>query len=153
MARLSSIEARQLYRLRHLLEVELLSTVDWPDKEQLKSLQGVFKDLERLLAADSRNEWAQKQREFHLGVFGLSPNKLILREVMRLWMLTDRYRSLLLATTRPKGNAKMPPGSMEERMLLDALEKKDRKRLLSVYDIERTNVEELLISVLEERGL
>lgn len=153
VAPLSSDEARQLYRLRHLLEVELLATIEWPNKNQLTTLQALFKQLELLLSNDARQEWAQKQREFHLAVFGLSPNKLILREVIRLWMLTDRYRSLLLMTLRPKGNTKMPLGSEEERMLLDALAKKDRKRLLTVYDEERTHVEELLLGVLMERGL
>lgn len=153
VAQLSSDEAKQLYRLRHLLEVDLLSTVEWPDKQKVAELNALVKDLERLVASDARSDWATKHREFQLHVFGLSPQKLILKEVMRLWALTDRYRSLLLATGSPKGNSKIASGCEEERKLIDSLVKKDRKRLLAVYDEERTHVEDILLSVLKERGL
>ncbi len=153
VAPLSSDEARQLYRMRHLLEVDLLSTVEWPDQAKLNMLRGLVDELESVVKADARIEWSVKHREFQLEVFNLSPQKLLLREIVRLWSLTDRYRSLLLATGNPKGNLKRGQVCEEERKLIAALQKKDLKRLLSVYDEERTHVEDILLTVLRERGL
>ncbi len=52
-------------------------------------------ELEALLAAGDRTGWNIRHREFHLAIFNLSPQKILVREVLRLWTLTDRYRSLL----------------------------------------------------------
>ncbi len=153
VAQLSTDEARQLYRLRHLLELELLSTVEWPNDAKIRSLVHMIEDLEKLIVADSRIEWAAKHREFHVEVFGLSTQKLILKEVIRLWSLTDRYRSLLLATGSPKGHSEFGEGCVEERSLVAALKAKDRNRLLAVYDDERNHVESILLNVLRDRGL
>jgi DNA-binding GntR family transcriptional regulator len=153
VAPLSSDEASQLYRMRHLLEVELLTTVEWPDKARLATLRNMVNELEELVAADDRMGWATKHREFQIEVFSLSPQKLILREATRLWALTDRYRSLLLATAHPKKSGKLSGGSEEERKLIAALEKRDLKKLLAVYEEERTNVREVLLGVLKDRGL
>ncbi len=153
VAPLSSDEARQLYRMRHLLEVDLLSTVEWPDKPRLAQLKAMVAELESIVAADDRSQWAVKHREFQLAIFDLSPQKLILREIVRLWALTDRYRSLLLATGSPKGNKKVGRACEQEHKLIAALEQKDLKRLMAVYDEERTYVEEVLLGVLRDRGL
>lgn len=153
VAPLSSDEARQLYRMRHLLEVDLLSTIEWPAKPHLAKLKAMVAELEAIVAADDRTRWAAKHREFQLAVFDLSPQKLILREIVRLWALTDRYRSLLLATGSPKGNKKVGRACEQEHKLISALETKDVKRLLAVYDEERSYVEEVLLGVLHERGL
>lgn len=153
VAPLSSAEAEQLYRMRHLLEVELLSSVQWPDKAQLAKLKGLIAELEELIAKDARVGWATKHREFQIEVFNLSPQKLILREACRLWALTDRYRSLLLSTAHPKRSGKLSGSCEEERKLVAALEKRDLKKLLSVYEEERTHVQEVLLGVLKDRGL
>lgn len=153
VAPLSSDEARQLYRMRHLLEVDLLSTVEWPAKAHLTKLKAMVAELEAIVAADDRTSWAAKHREFQLAIFDLSPQKLMLREIVRLWALTDRYRSLLLATGSPKGNKKVGRACEQEHKLISALEAKDVKRLLAVYDEERSYVEEVLLGVLHERGL
>lgn len=153
VAPLSSDEARQLYRMRHLLEVDLLSTVEWPGKAKLSALKALVAELEGIVAADDRHLWAVKHREFQLAVFDLSPQKLILREIVRLWALTDRYRSLLLATGSPKGDKKVGRACEQERKLISALEGKDVKRLMAVYDEERSYVEEVLLAVLHDRGL
>jgi len=147
---LSSAEARQLYRLRHLLEVELLQTVEWPDTAWLDTMKAKVDELEQLVKTDPQL-WLGKQREFHLEIFRLSPHDLIRREVVRLWALTDRYRSLLMAATpSPK-----PTGfdGHEERQLIEALAAHDRETLISLYHNERSAVEALLLGVLAERGL
>ena len=148
VASLSSDEARQLYRMRHLVEAELLSSIQWPAKETLADLRARVQELEKLTDDGKRAEWAARHRDFHRAVFNLSPHKILVREVLRLWTLTDRYRSLLPA------QSKEPGGSHSgERALVDALAKRDRKKLLEVFDEDRTRVEGMLLGILDARGL
>ena len=148
VASLSSDEARQLYRVRHLLEAELLSTIAWPTAEQLQALRSMIEILRELLREGRSAEWMTKHREFHEAVFDLSPHKVIAAEVLRLLRLTDRYRSLT-----PFVVGSTDADAMPERHLLQALMDRDRAKLLRVYDEDRTHIEQQLLRVLEARGL
>lgn len=148
VASMSSDEARQLYRMRHLAEADLLSTLEWPNRQQLAELRKRVKELDKLIEGARRAEWAERHREFHRAVFELSPYKVLVREVLRLWTLTDRYRSLLPIAPKSAGE-----GHSGERSLLEALEKRDRKRLLRVFDEDRNRVEEILLGILQARGI
>jgi DNA-binding GntR family transcriptional regulator len=145
VALLSKDEARQLYRLRHLIEVELLQTVNWPTTEQVSDLSARIEELEGLLSSGQRMEWSVAHRDFHRAVFDLSPEKVLVREIVRLWMLTDRYRSLLPKPAMEGG------GAQDERDLLGALISKDRARLLQVFEQDRSRVERVLLGLLEGR--
>lgn len=147
VASLSKDDAVQLYRVRHLLEHELLSTVDWPSTQQLSQLRVRAQDLDRLLAEGKRSEWALRHREFHRAIFDLSDQKVLVREVLRLWSRTDRYRSLL---PPPSAAATAKSG---ERALVEALAKRDRKLLLRIFEKDRTHVEEMLVSALLAREI
>jgi DNA-binding GntR family transcriptional regulator len=147
VASLSSEEARQLYRMRHLVEAELLSTIQWPSKEVLADLKARVQELEKLIEEGKRAEWSVRHRDFHRTIFSLSPHKILVREVLRLWTLTDRYRSLLPA------QGKTDAAHQGERSLVDALAKKDRKKLLEVFEDDRASVEEMLLGILDARGL
>lgn len=145
---LSSDEARQLYRIRHLLEVELLASVEWPSKDQVAALRAMYDELERLLADGKQMEWVARHREFHRSIFELSPKKVLVREVLRLLSLTDRYRSLA-----PVVLTRIDRKATQERHLLQALANRDRKKLLQVFEEDREHIERDLLAVLESRGL
>ena len=151
VAMLSSEEAQQLYQIRHVLDTELLKTVEWPDEATLNNLRKRLDDLEALLSEgySKRQEWMAKHRELHRAIFELSPRKILVREVLRLWMLTDRYRSLL----PPLDIRNTTDGMMPERHLINALAEKNRELLLQVFDKDRTMIEKTLLEILEARGL
>lgn len=151
VAMLSSEEARQLYRIRHILDTELLTTVEWPDETTLNSLRKRLDELEALAneGYGKRQEWMTKHRELHRAIFELSPQKILVREVLRLWMLTDRYRSLL----PPPDIRNTTDGMMPERHLINALADKNRELLLKVFDEDRSVIEKTLLEILEARGL
>lgn len=148
ISNLSSDEARQLYRIRHLLESELLSTVKWPNKQQLAQLRAHLEVLERALKQGNGVEFVLGHRAFHEAIFDLSPKTAIAKEVRRLLRLTDRYRSVAPVNIRPGARR-----ADQERHLLDALATRDRDRLLSVFEDDRSRIEKQLLHHLEMRGL
>ena len=150
VAKLSSDEARQLYRVRQLLESEVLRTVEWPSAERLAVLKHEVEASEEFRAAGDLSEWARHHRAFREAVFSLSPERFIVREALRLWSLADRYRSLLVATQHP---SLRPKGDSTDRHLLTALEKQDRARLLRVFEEDRGQIAETLTHILAARGL
>jgi DNA-binding GntR family transcriptional regulator len=146
VANLSSDEARQLYRMRHLLEAEILTTVQWPNKKQLGELETHLVRMEKLLIEDDSNEWVEAHRRFHQMIFGLSPDRVIMEEVLRLLRLTDRYRSMLHPSRK---ETKVT----QERHLLRALANRDRSRLLAGFEEDRAHIEAGLLRGLASRGL
>jgi len=149
VAALSSEEARQLYRMRHLIEAELLSTVEWPTRAQVAELNAMIDELEKLLKQGNRHHWAIRHRDFHRVIFDLSPQKVLVREVLRLWTLTDRYRSLLPAPRTKQGHG----GADDERALVRALASRDRPRLLQQFEEDRSHVEKMLLDLLASREI
>lgn len=151
VAYLSSDEARQLYRIRYLLESELLSTVQWPNEQQLAHLDHMVESLDDALKEGDRSAWVTRHRQFHRYIFDLSPNKVLVNEVLRLLTLTDRYRSLLVS---PGFNGfSSEPRATQERHLVEALAARDRERLLSVFERARADIEKGMLAALEARGL
>lgn len=148
VAPLSNDEARQLYRIRHLLEGELLKTVRWPSAGELAALREQLKQLESSLQDRNATEWVARHRAFYRAIFELSPEKVLVEEVLRLIRLTDRYRALA-AHALPTRQRK----AAQERHLLTALAKRDRERLLAVFEQDRTQIEAGIQTVLTTRGL
>lgn len=141
---LASDEAQQLYRMRHLVENELMASIEWPTPEVLNQMRARVNEMEILLRNGSFAEWVATHRAFHRSIFDLSPQKILVREVERLWALTDRYRSLL------------PPPSVEELgepLMTTALAEKDRRALMRVFNADRARVEEKLLRILRDRRL
>jgi DNA-binding GntR family transcriptional regulator len=143
---LSSDEARQLYRMRHLLETEVLSTVAWPSSQQMSQLNEHVDKLEKLMKDGKRAEWAVQHREFLRTIFELSPQKVLVQEVLRLLRMTDRYRSL---TPLEPSQSKVT----SERNMLKALAARDRPRLLRVFEEDRQRIEDALVGTLVARSL
>ena len=127
-------EARQLYKLRRWIETELLETAEWTSKEKLADLRAQFDRLERIDQGKDYHRWADELAGLRYSLFDLSPQKVLLREAIRLWTLTDRYRALMPRTE----------GESPERRLIDALEKKDRTALLHDFKAARAEVEAAL---------
>jgi DNA-binding GntR family transcriptional regulator len=143
VARLSTSEAKQLFRMRHLLEDELLLSVEWPTKAQLSVLKRSALELDKLLEARDRRQWWLSQREFHMAIFDLSPHKIMVREAMRLWALTDRFRAVLPLP-------RMPSTQLE---LVDALAAQNLAQLMSLRRDRRDAFEKVVLEMLQERCL
>ena len=148
VASLSSDEARQLFKLRHMVEDALLASIRWPTEEELRELTRRADELEKLLNAGDRAGWWTRHRDFHRMIFELSDEKVIVREAMRLWTLTDRYRSLLPLPQRPSAERAL----VKKHELVQALADHDRRKLIRVRADRREQFERLVLDVLESRA-
>jgi DNA-binding GntR family transcriptional regulator len=114
-------EVRQIRRMLELLETELLASIQWPSAAVLKQLR---QQNEQMRSATQAHDWIglmQLNRDFHFQIFGLSPDRLILDELKRLFTLADPLIAQKLAN---------PASAMrtltEHDAILDALERADR---------------------------
>jgi DNA-binding GntR family transcriptional regulator len=146
VARLSTDEASQLYRLRHLIEAELLNSIVWPTKKQLKALQAQMETVQASFEHKNVTQSLYAVRDFHRMIFDLSPKKILMREAMRFWTLCDRYRSLLISSDSMH--------SMDTaNHLMDALTRQDRDLLLKKFADDLHTIESDLTRILGARGL
>jgi len=149
VTRLSRDEAEQLFTLRTLVEEELMKTIAWPDDVGIAELIRSNERLEDLLDKGDRQAWWIEHRAFHASIFDLSPQKIIMREAMRLWALTDRYRALLPLPRRPSEERKV----VNKNDLIEALRAQDRAQLIASRRERRETFEQLVLETLEARGL
>lgn len=139
VARLSADEAHQLYRMRRWMESELLASARWPSDAELRRLRALLAEVSVPLTPDNREKWLDALARTRFLIFDLSPQKVLLREAMRLWTLTDRFRALLPADKSPTG----------ETALVEALASRDREQLLSAHRRDRDRIEQLLDDALD----
>lgn len=113
-----------------LLEEQLARTIAWPTAETITELRSLNEGMARLVDAAEWVDMVDLNHEFHLRIFGLSPLKLVLDEVRRLWMLADAFIAIDYATPEHR----LRTVAQHER-ILKALAARSRARLLkSVHD-------------------
>ncbi|MGE4430979.1 MAG: GntR family transcriptional regulator [Sphingobium sp.] len=134
VAKLPRSEAVELYRIRRWLESELLRSARWPTGAELRRLRGYFEVISRPVNSANREERLEALGDARAMMFGLSPHKTLLREAMRLWTLTDRFRALLPGDASVTG----------EKAMHDALAMQDRDALLAAHAADRDRIEALL---------
>lgn len=142
VARIGDDDLAQIYRMRELLENELLRTVQRPSAELLARL----KDLndEMMVAIDERDvtEVLRFNREFHFAIFDLSPLSQMRKEVARLWQMSDIYSA---AWWRRQPGARKRIGA-EHRAIISALRKFDLDKLVEICATHRTGGHERSLS-------
>jgi DNA-binding GntR family transcriptional regulator len=148
VARFSADEARQYFRLRDMIEGDLLTSIRWPTDKELADIRKRAVELEQLLDAGNRKEWWNKHQEFHLRIFNLSPDKIMVREAMRYWSLTDRYRALVPLPRRPSTDRQI----VNKADLVEALAGHKTRDLLRVRAARRKAFEDSVLEVLRDRG-
>jgi len=149
VSRFSSDEARQYFRLRDMVEDELLASVRWPEEAELAELRVRATRLEELLDEGNRREWWDQHQAFHHMLFDLSPKKILVREAMRYWNLTDRYRALVPLPRRDSAERRI----VNKADLVQALADRSAEALKNVRGARRKAFEDAVLEVLRERDL
>ena len=133
VARMSVDHLRQIYRMRELLETEILRSVRTPEPAELADLEARNGEIQAAMADGDVARMLVANRAFHFGLFALSPLGAIRRDVARLWNTSEPYRAtyLWLPTTRRRI-------IREHEQMLGALARGDRARLVQIADRHRS---------------
>jgi DNA-binding GntR family transcriptional regulator len=91
VAKRAPAEVAQIIRMLHLLETELMNTMREPSAALVSGLKKLNHQMHACIHASDWTPLIALNREFHFRIFDLSPNKLILEEVARLWTLADAH--------------------------------------------------------------
>jgi DNA-binding GntR family transcriptional regulator len=132
VARMSVDHLSQIYRMRELLETELLRSVRVPEAAELAPLAAHNDEISAAMADGDVAGMLVANRAFHFGLFELSPLGAIRQDVERLWNTSEPYRAtyLWLPTTRRRI-------IREHEQMLAALVRGDRTRLVQIADRHR----------------
>ena len=146
VTRLSAAHLQQAYRMREILETEILHNIKWPDTDGLNRLKEVQSEL--ISAKDSVNNLVRLNREFHFAIFALAEMSLFEEEVGRLWRLTEPYRAVYLVSETTREDI-----IREHEMILECLSQRDRDLLLILTAQHRKKSEIYLTKFLEEEAV
>jgi DNA-binding GntR family transcriptional regulator len=128
VARLDDNDLAQIYRMRAMLEDELLRTVRRPDDGVLSDLKNLNEKM--IVAIDERNvaEVLRYNREFHFTIFDLSPLNQFRREIHRLWQMSEGY-SAAWWWRQPEARTRI---NTEHKAIISSLRRFDLDRLVGV---------------------
>jgi DNA-binding GntR family transcriptional regulator len=132
VVRMSVDHLTQIYRMRELLETELLRTVRSPDADELAEFEARNDEIATAMADGEVARMLVANRAFHFGLFELSPLGAIRQDVERLWNTSEPYRAtyLWLPSTRRRI-------IREHQRMLEALARGDTARLVQIADRHR----------------
>jgi DNA-binding GntR family transcriptional regulator len=93
VSRLRMEELAEIYRLRILVETEMMAHLRKPGPDVIARLKSWVDQIEDAINRGDFNGTTAAYREFHLEVFRLSGLTVFLRETQRLWKMTDSYNA------------------------------------------------------------
>lgn len=132
VARLEPSDIAEIYRMRALLEGDLLRSISRPSEDTFDALT---KHNDAMMTAIDQGDIAEimrANRDFHFTVFELSPMRQFKREIARLWQLTEGYRGWWWGI--PDASARI---DREHIQIIKTLRRFDLDRLVEVFDAHR----------------
>ena len=127
-------ELAQIRRVLQLLENELLVSIEWPASACINELRDLNERMRECISAADWTPLVRLNREFHLKIYELSPSRLILDEVKRLWAMAD----IFIATKMADSGARQR--TVEEHdLLIECLESRDLSRCLATMELHRAS--------------
>jgi DNA-binding GntR family transcriptional regulator len=142
VARLGDRELAQIYRMRELLEEDLLRSVQPPSTAVLEQLAQLNDQMMAAIDARDVPGVLRFNRDFHFAIFNLSPLAQIRREVGRLWQMSDIY-SAAWWRRQPQARKRI---SAEHKAIIGALRRFDLDKLVEVSAVHRTGGHERALS-------
>jgi DNA-binding GntR family transcriptional regulator len=125
----------QIYRMRALLEADLLRHSRRPSAVERANLTAINKSMQTAAEDGNLADFVRLNREFHFAVFDLADSPLVVQVVERLWRQSESYRAMYLYDSR---NAERSAGEHEQ--LIEALTRLDIERCIEVSDQHRLSV-------------
>jgi DNA-binding GntR family transcriptional regulator len=130
--KMTAATLQQIYRMRALLEDDLILGARKPTAAELDGLHAVNERMTEAALAGDLAAFVSHNREFHFAVFALGEAPLITQMIDRLWAMSEAYRALYLYDSR---NAER--SSDEHRQLIAAFEAMDLERCVEISEAHR----------------
>lgn len=146
VSRLDRHDMEQIYRMRALLEQELLRTIVRPDARMLRAIVKHNDEMVHAINAGNVSAMLEANRNFHFTIFELSPLDLFRREVRRLWQLSEGYRATYLWL--PETRARIVS---EHAAMIAVLREFDPDRLVELSAQHRSASEDVVVGLLGGR--
>ncbi len=127
-------EVRQIGRMLELLENEVMASIAWPDAKAIKQLRDLNRQMKAATAAHDWIRLMHLNREFHFQIFNMSPDRLILDELRRLWGLGEP-----LFARKLSHQAAAERTLVEHEALIVTLEAQDLPACLQAFNVHRTS--------------
>lgn len=136
----------EIYQMRALLEDALLRSVDLPqiDVAELRVLNARLAELDPVT---DFAEYREVNEAFHFAIFRASPQRMVRRQVMQLWVLSEFYRSLYVRTDTAHRRV-----IEDHDRIADAIAAGDLDAVLAFSSEHRAETQAWLGQVLPRRG-
>jgi DNA-binding GntR family transcriptional regulator len=134
VARLELGDVAEIYRMRALLEGDLLRSIARPDDDVFDTLARHNDAMMEAIDQGDIAEILRANRDFHFTIFELSPMQQFKREIARLWQLSEGYRSWWWHI--PDARARI---DREHRQIVRILRRFDLDRLVEMFDSHRVS--------------
>jgi DNA-binding GntR family transcriptional regulator len=132
-------ELSQILLMQRLLEEELINTLEWPADTELAKLLSQLRYLNgRMTDLVDHPDWMDMvplNHAFHHAIWQLSPLKLVISEVDRIWALADAY----LASDHSSGLAQALTVAEHDRIIV-ALASRGRAELREILRDHRPSL-------------
>lgn len=132
LTKYSQAEIAQLYWVRGVLEVEIVRALEWPSATEMRTLKKMAVVMQDAARAGDASGWLQVHDEFHSMILSLSPIKVLVEEAERLWIRTESFRSMRIHNALGESHAE----NLSHTEILEALQKRDRERLVALFTKE-----------------
>jgi DNA-binding GntR family transcriptional regulator len=143
VAKLSAADLLQYYSIRAFLEEQVLAAVEWPTDEQLDQLRRANEDCRVAAEAGALEDLLAANMAFHFTMFRWSPLTIMVKEIERIWRVSDPYRALHLSNRERRSHV-----AVDHDRMIEAIEARDATRLIELQDAHRATSRLLLQDML-----
>jgi DNA-binding GntR family transcriptional regulator len=146
VTRLDASEFEQIYRMRELLESDLLAEIRPATHDELEQLKQYNQQISEAKVTGSIAGLIAANRRFHHGIFALSDKMLIRRQIELLWQRSEGYRATYLWL--PDTQARMLD---EHEEIIRALEEFDLDKLAALCTGHRNAIKRTVVGMLDSQ--
>jgi DNA-binding GntR family transcriptional regulator len=139
-------DAKQIYRMRQLLEDDLIRQIAKPTSEDLIRLHNLNDSMVLAIKQPDLGAFVRLNREFHFALFEMSKADLIIAEVDRLWAKSDGYRAIYLYEPQTAERA-----TLDHERIIDAVSSGDTELTVRLLHEHRAGAEKYVCRLLAIR--
>lgn len=148
VAQFSMRELSEIYRMRQLLESELLRrSAPEADNDLIERLDALINEMQSLSESEDLLRFTEANREFHTSIFEHADMPQFMRVVKLLWQVSDSYRSLFFNDPSSRGRVQR-----EHRRIVEACRSGDGEEAVAAMNEHRSNAIADLAAVLGGNG-